>query len=88
MVLEPLTARNTNTITTADRHHRPRRRPVGSTTRGMPVEPATPANEDAPGAASLLSRPRERFEGHLGPAFRLPAVTVHELEGCGYPARG
>ena len=50
----------------------------------MVLEPLTGRNTTD---RDRLSRPRERFEGHLGPAFRLPAVTVHELDGCGYPAR-
>ena len=50
----------------------------------MVLEPLTGRNTTGRGC---LSRLRERFEGHLGPAFRLPAVTVHELDGCGYPAR-
>ena len=50
----------------------------------MVLEPLTGRNTTGHGC---LSRLRERFEGHLGPAFRLPAVTVHELDGCGYPAR-
>ena len=50
----------------------------------MVLEPLTGRNTTGRGR---LSRSRKRFEGHLGPAFRLPAVTVHELDGCGYPAR-
>ncbi len=50
----------------------------------MVLEPLTGRNTTR---RDRLSRPRERFEGHLGPAFRLPAVTVHELDSGGHPAR-
>ena len=82
MVLEPLTGRNTT-----GRGHRPGARGPGprASAQDSPVDRVGPAGGNA--GCNRLSRPRERLKGHLGPAFRLPAVTVHELDGCGYPAR-